>query len=173
MSAGRKNNSTNKDFNTPPKYVEAVMEFFNGKLDLDPCSNEFSLIKADKSISLPRNGLEENWNKYETIFCNPPYGRYDKTSIYTWLEKARDTNLHFGSEILFLIPVATNTKHFKNLIFKYACGICFLEDTRLKFWTEGKEMKKGAPFAACFIYFGRNYDKFTKVFSKYGKCFKI
>ena len=173
MSAGRKNNSTNKDFNTPPKYVEAVMEFFDGKLDLDPCSNEFSLIKAKRTISLPEDGLLCSWNEYKTIFINPPFGRFNKTSIYTWLDIAQSASLHFKSEILFLIPVATNTKHFKHIVFRWAEGICFLEDTRLKFWSEGKEMKKGAPMACCFVYFGQNYDKFNQVFSKYGKVFKI
>ena len=58
MSAGRKNNATNKNYNTPPKYVGPIMEFFDGKLDLDPCSNEFSLIKAANNWILPQNGLK-------------------------------------------------------------------------------------------------------------------
>ena len=72
-----------------------------------------------------------------------------------------------------LIPVSTNTKHWKENIFKRANGICFLEDTRLKFLNKGIEEKKGAPISCTMIYWGNNYNKFKEVFSKYGKCFKI
>ncbi len=171
MSAGRKNRQSKVDYCTPPKYVEAIMEFFDGKLDLDPCSNLYSSVPADNEIFLPFDGLKEEWAQYKSIFVNPPYGRDSerKTSIYDWIHKGLDT----GSEILYLIPVATNTSHFKEVIFKYFTGICFLEDTRLKFWSEGKELKKGCPMACCMVYIGKNYGKFEKVFGKYGKCFKI
>ena len=84
-----------------------------------------------------------------------------------------DDHQQYNSEILYLIPVASNTKHFKNYIFKYGKGICFLEDTRLKFWINNEEYKKGAPMACCMIYFGENYEKFYKYFNEYGKCFEI
>jgi hypothetical protein len=173
MSAGRTNISKNKSWNTPPKYVNLITEFF-GKIELDPCSNEYSLINSENKYMLPTNGLEESWN-FKTIFVNPPYGRdiEFKTSIYDWIYKGVETNNTYGSEILYLIPTATNTKHFKDLIFKKACGICFLADTRLKFWQEGKEDKKGAPMSCTMIYFGNNYEKFENIFSNSGKCFKI
>ena len=175
MSAGRKNTENKVDYCTPPKYVDAVMKFFDGKLDLDPCTNGNSLLKARISYCELYDGLKCIWEHTDTCFINPPYGRnpITKTTIYDWVDKAYSTNRLFGTEILMLIPVASNTKHFKNIIFKFACGICFLEDTRLKFWSKGKETKKGAPFACCFVYFGRNYDRFNQVFSQYGKTFKI
>lgn len=173
MSAGRINNSKNKSWNTPPKYINLINEFF-GVVELDPCSNKYSLVNANTKYTLPTNGLKENWN-YNTIFVNPPYGRdiENKTSIYDWVFKGLEAHKNYNSEILYLIPTATNTKHFKDLIFKKACGICFLADTRLKFWQEGKEDKKGAPMACSMIYFGNNYNKFESIFSNSGKCFKI
>jgi hypothetical protein len=172
MSAGRKHISDKKDWNTPPKYIKLIKEMF-GDIDLDPCSNESSMVDAKTKYILPINGLIESWN-YKRIFVNPPYGRNveNKTSIYDWILKGVETS-KLGNEVLFLIPVATNTKHFKQLIFKHAKGICFLEDTRLKFWNNGKEDKKGAPMACCMIYFGSNYKRFSSVFSAVGKCFKI
>jgi hypothetical protein len=173
MSAGRNNISINKDYNTPPKYIELINLFFNNSIDLDPCSNNYSLIKSLVSFKLPQNGLEEVWN-YRNIYINPPYGiNKDKSNLYNWVYKSYITNKNFNSEILMLIPVATNTKHFKNLIFKYAKGICFLEDTRLKFWYKGEEIKKGAPMACCIVYFGNNFEKFNNIFNNVGKCFKI
>lgn len=173
MSAGRESISRNKSWNTPPKYVELIEKFL-GKIELDPCSNEHSILKSEVSYKLPIDGLKQSWN-FKTIFINPPYGRdvERKTSIYDWILKGVEANKENNSEILYLIPVATNTKHFKDLIFKYASGICFLADTRLKFWNEGIEDKKGAPMACCIVYFGNNYNKFEEVFSNSGKCIKI
>jgi hypothetical protein len=172
MSAGRKHISEKKDWNTPPKYIESIKEFF-GTIDLDPCSNEYSNIDATVEYKLPTDGLLESWN-YKRIFVNPPYGRNIQTgtSIYDWVSMGVKSS-ELGNELLFLIPVATNTKHFKHLIFKHASGICFLEDTRLKFWNNGKEDKKGAPMACCMVYFGNRYNIFESIFKRYGKCFLI
>ena len=172
MSAGRQAVSKKKDWNTPPKYVDPIKRFL-GDVELDPCSNDTSMIGARVEYILPTDGLNESWD-YKTIFVNPPYGRNveKKTSIYNWIEKGVEANKN-GSEILYLIPVATNTRHFKDLIFKNGEGICFLADTRLRFWNEGKEDKKGAPMACCIVYFGNDYDRFFKIFKEYGQCFQI
>lgn len=172
MSAGRKHISNKKDWNTPPKYVKLVNEMF-GEVDLDPCSNESSMIDAKTKYILPTNGLVESWD-FKRIFVNPPYGRNieNGTTIYDWIKKGVESS-KLNNELLFLIPVATNTKHFKELIFKQSNGICFLEDTRLKFWNNGKEDKKGAPMACCIVYFGKDLNKFKSVFSNVGKCFEI
>ena len=172
MSAGRKHVSEKKDWNTPPKYVHLV-ERMLGTVELDPCSNEHSMVNATVKYTLPTDGLKGSWD-HSTIFVNPPYGRdrVNKTTIYDWVRRGVEAN-RLGSEVLFLIPVATNTKHFKDLVFRYAKGICFLADTRLKFWSEGKEDKKGAPMSCCFVYFGTNYPKFREVFGGAGECFPI
>jgi len=173
MTAGRNSISKNKTWNTPPKFVELINKML-GEVVLDPCSNETSMIDAKIKYILPTDGLKESWN-YKTLFVNPPYGSdvENKTRIYDWIKKGVDANENYKSEILYLIPVATNTKHFKDLIFKKAKGLCFLKDTRLKFWSEGVEDKKGAPMACCFIYFGNNYEKFDLLFSDFGQCFEI
>ena len=97
----------------------------------------------------------------------------NKSSIYDWILKGIKAYESYKSELLYLIPTATNTKHFKDLIFKKACGICFLNDTRLKFWYEGIEDKKGAPMSCVMVYIGNHYEKFENIFSNSGKCFKI
>ena len=172
MSAGRNNVSLKKDWNAPPKYVELVKNML-GNIDLDPCSNEFSMVDAKVKYILPTDGLSNSWDA-KTIFVNPPYGRDvdRKTSLYDWIKKGMDSS-KLGSEVLYLIPVATNTRHFKDIIFKQAKGICFLSDTRLKFWNCGSEDKKGAPMACCIVYFGQDYDKFYEVFKLSGKCFLV
>jgi len=89
MSAGRTINTLSQSWGTPHKYVNAVKEVFGGYIDLDPCSNEYSVVNAKTEYRLPRHdGLKESW-KFPTIYVNPPYG-IDKergTTIKNWLEK--------------------------------------------------------------------------------------
>lgn len=176
MNAGRKNNISKKDYNTPPKYVSLIEKFFNGQIELDPCSNSFSLINAQHKIQLPQDGLLVNWEDYNNIFVNCPYGRDSerKTSIRDWVLKGFNAHRqNISAEILYLIPVATNTFHFKEIIFKSFTGICFLKDTRLKFYNQGKEDKKGAPMSCCMVYLGNDYGRFESIFKDAGKCFPI
>ncbi len=171
MTAGRSINSISHHWGTPQKYIDAILEVFDvTKIDLDPCSNEFSLVKARIEYKLPENdGLKENW-EFRTIYVNPPYGT-DKTrgtSIKNWLRKCHETRIQFGSEIIALIPVATNTSHWKKYVWVSADAIAFLSDTRLKFLIDGKGGGKGAPMSCAMVYWGSNVKRFYEVFSRYG-----
>ena len=74
MTAGRNINTKSKDWCTPKKYVDAVKEVFGGKINLDPCSNKYSIVHAEVEYSLPnKEGLRESWN-FPNIYVNPPYG---------------------------------------------------------------------------------------------------
>jgi len=173
--AGRSVYSQSKDWCTPPKYVKAVKDVFEGIIELDPCSNTNSIVKANKEFILPKkDGLSEEWN-YKTIYINPPYGadRERGTTIKNWLHKCADTHKKYGSEIIALIPVATNTAHWKHYIFGKASAICFLYDTRLKFLVNGNTENKGAPMACCMVYWGANTGKFREVFSQFGAVVNI
>ena len=170
MTAGRTLNTTSQEWGTPEKYVNAVREFFGGHIDLDPCSNEYSIVNAVTEYRLPKNdGLKDSWN-FPTIYVNPPYG-IDKergTSIKKWLKNCAIANEEYKSEVLALVPVATNTGHWKNFVFGRATGICFLYDTRLKFLVNGQNGGKGAPMSCAMIYWGINFERFFLLFSKFG-----
>ena len=74
MTAGRHVNPLSQSWCTPHKYVNAIKRFWNGKIDLDPCSNEYSVVEAEVEYRLPmHDGLKESWN-YPTVYVNPPYG---------------------------------------------------------------------------------------------------
>lgn len=173
MTAGRTNtNQQSMSWCTPPKYAVPLVSFFGG-IDLDPCSNEFSIIEAKTKYILPDDGLVLSWN-YPKIFVNPPYGtdKERKTSIKNWLAKCAEAHEKYNSEVVALIPVATNTKHWKDSIFGKASCICFLYDTRLKFMLNGQEDTKGAPMACCLVYWGVRVNRFMTVFSSFGFCTK-
>ena len=136
VTAGRNNSvSVSNHWGTPPKYVDAVQRFFGRSIALDPCSSEHSIVGAEVEFKLPEtDGLAALWN-YETVFVNPPYGadRERRTTIRDWLHKCADARTTYGAEVLALVPVATNTKHWKLYVWAAATGVTFLYDTRLRF----------------------------------------
>ncbi len=175
MSAGRTVNSQSQCWGTPKKYVDAVYQFFGGRIALDPCSNEFSIVNAKVEYSLPeKDGLKESWD-FPTIYVNPPYGadRERGTTIKNWLAKCALTHKKYDSEVIALVPVATNTGHWKQSVFGEATAICFLYDTRLKFLENGLDIGKGAPMACAMIYWGSDFQSFYDEFIKFGAVVDI
>lgn len=173
MSAGRTVITESVAWNTPPKYVDAVVEVL-GTIALDPCSNDGSMVPSTTRFALPVDGLAQQWD-FPTIFVNPPYGRdtVRKTSVLTWVRKAEEAHRLHGAEILMLIPVATNTRHFKDVIFPEFTSICFLADTRLRFYINGVENQKGAPMACCMVYAGDRPAVFARTFQRFGTVLNL
>ena len=171
MTAGRNNaESLSQSWCTPAKYVDAVREFFRGVIELDPCSNRYSIVKARIEYLLPHvDGLAASWN-YPTIYVNPPYGRDPRrgTTIRDWLRKCAEAHAQHGAEVLALVPVATNTRHWKQHVFGAATAVAFLYDTRLRFLVDGKDGGKGAPMSCAMTYWGRRYNRFEKTFCGFG-----
>ena len=170
MSAGRHAVTGNKDWCTPQRYVDAVKMVWGGKIDLDPCSSIFSVVNAKTEFLLPQtDGLFEEWN-YPTVYVNPPYGidRERGTTIRNWFAKISLSYQAYNNEIIALVPVATNTSHWKKYVYPIASAVCFLYDTRLKFVIGGTDDNKGAPMSCCVIYYGRDPSAFMGVFSSFG-----
>ena len=175
MSAGRKINSQSQDWGTPPNYVQAVMDFFANEIDLDPCSNSHSIFEARVMYKLPRyDGLKQSWD-FKRIYVNPPYGldRKRGAGIKNWLYRCALAHKAHGSEVLALVPVATNTGHWKKYVFGKARSICFLYDTRLKFLVDGQNGGKGAPMSCAMIYWGVDHERFVDVFRKFGAVLSL
>lgn len=166
--AGRRVVSKNKDWCTPLRIVNAVKAVFGGEVDLDPCSNVDSIVGAKREIILPEDGLSADWRPYERIYVNPPYGRdvERKTTIKDWFKKIYETHKASICEIVALVPVATNTMHWKKYVFGSASAICFLSDTRLKFRIDGSECNKGSPMACALVYWGYSDRGFRRFCDK-------
>jgi hypothetical protein len=175
MSAGRQSVTGNKDWCTPLKYVDAVKRVWGGRIDLDPCSSVYSVVNAATEFLLPeKDGLLEEWD-YLTVYVNPPYGN-DKergTTIRNWFEKIASTYQRYNNEIIALVPVATNTSHWKKYVYPIAESICFLYDTRLKFIIGGTDDNKGAPMSCCMIYYGKDPSGFMEIFSSFGAALPL
>lgn len=170
MTAGRTIASLSQNWCTPPKYVRAVREVFDGRIALDPCSNQFSVVNAEVEYHFPaQDGLHERWD-YPTIYVNPPYGadRERGTTIKHWLRRCAVAREQHNSEVLALVPVATNTKHWKDFVFGVADAVAFLYDTRLRFLVDGKDEGKGAPMSCAMVYWGSHFSRFERVFTPHG-----
>jgi hypothetical protein len=175
MTAGRRVITLKKDWGTPPKYVNAVKEFFDGTIALDPCSSPHSVVCATVEYCLPaHDGLRESWN-FATVYVNPPYGIDQErgTSIKDWLRKCEEAHRLYRSEVIALVPVATNTGHWKRYIYGKATAICFLYDTRLRFLIDGNGGGKGAPMSCALIYWGQQFERFFNVFIRFGAVVNI
>ena len=111
MTAGRTAISLSQDWCTPANYVDAVRSCFDGRIALDPCANEYSIVAADAEYRLPeQDGLRESWD-FPTIYVNPPYGadRERGTKIRDWLRRCANAHQQHDAQVLALVPVATNT----------------------------------------------------------------
>ena len=169
MTAGRTVIGGSQDWSTPKKYVDAVREVL-GTIRLDPCSNEWSIVGADVEWRLPESdGLTKDWD-FSTIYVNPPYGTdtVRGTRISNWLQKCAEARDAFGSDVIALVPVAANTKHWKRYVWPEADAVCFLYDTRLRFLVNGRDDDKGAPMACAAIYWGGSKRTFSEEFAKHG-----
>ena len=171
MTAGRNNSkSVSHHWGTPPKYVNAIRQFFDGTIALDPCSSEHSIVGATVEFKLPEtDGLAVPWN-YETVFVNPPYGadRERGTTIRDWLRKCAGSHAEYGAEVLALVPVATNTNHWKLYVWGAATAVAFLYDTRLRFLIDQDDRNKGAPMSCAMVYWGSYFERFHEVFVPFG-----
>ncbi len=170
MTAGRSVNSQSVHWCTPKKYVDAVSAVFGGKVDLDPCSNRWSIVDAVKCYQLPEeDGLVKSWD-YPTIYVNPPYGadKQRRTTIRNWLYRCAQAHEDHGSDVLALVPVATNTRHWKDFVWGKAAMACFLYDTRLRFLVEGRPSAKGAPMSCAMIFWSTRPAAFERVFRAFG-----
>jgi len=97
MNKGRDGNTASDHWATPQKLYDELNTEFN--FDFDPCP-----LHADF------DGLTIEWGN--SNFVNPPYNRQDKPRF---IQKAFD-EWKKGKTVVLLIPSATGTKQFHELI---------------------------------------------------------
>jgi len=162
--------SESEHWNTPGSFITLVRAV--APIALDPCSNEGSLVQAERSICLPEDGIKADWferSRFENqtsaglVYVNPPYGSKQRDFLRKCAAEADR-----GCEIVALIPARTDTMVFQRTVFATAQAICFYAG-RLKF--EGAP--SSAPFPSAVVYWGQRRERFNEVFASYGKVINL
>lgn len=150
--------SKRDDYNTPEIVLDPLRTL--GPIDLDPCSNPTSIVRAGSEYDLRRgqNGLRLPW--FGGTFFNPPYGR----ALPRWIDKAAT---EWGQRpivdrpvrhIVGLVPARMDT-----IWWRRAWTTCHA----IAFW-EGRLIFLGAPFASPFpaalLYWGEDGGAFLRAF---------
>lgn len=147
-------------WNTPSTFVTDVLEFFHGKLDLDPCSDDETNpnVPAKKVYTEATNGLAHDWVA-DSVFMNHPYSNSKDWIPYA----AHQYECGNSKEMVLLIKVDISTKWW-NSIKNYPW---IAVNRRLKFGNG----KGAAPFQSGIIYLGKDIKRFKSVFGKYGTLY--
>ena len=120
---------------------------------LDPCTTTDNPLHTPLFYTKEDNGLEQDW--FGTAFVNPPYNQ----EISKWLFKAYHefTKTPLIKNIVFLLPVRTDTKWFHQYIYNEQTHnfyphieVRFIKG-RLKFGNS----KNSAPFPSMLVVFNR------------------
>lgn len=148
-------------WNTPKSFVEDVLVFFDGELDLDPCSNsvEEPNVPAKVIYTEGLNGLSKDWIA-NSVFMNHPYSNSKE-----WIPYAVNQYENGNSkEMILLIKLDVSTVWWKSV-----CNYPWIAvNKRLKFGNG----KSAAPFQSAIIYLGDRLDRFKTVFGKYGTLYQ-
>lgn len=102
MSKNRDGSAPNDNWRTPKWLYDQLNAEF--KFDFDPCPYN------EDPITPETDGLLKEWGK--SNFINPPYNRVDKPKF---IQKAYE-EFKKGKLCVLLIPVATSTKQFHEII---------------------------------------------------------
>ena len=147
-------------WNTPPEFVGDVLEFFDNKLDLDPCCNDIEnpTVPANKLFDEKINGLTQPWVA-ESVFMNHPYSNSKE-----WIPYAvSQYELGHAKELVLLIKMDVSTRWWKSISTYPFLAI----NKRLKFGNG----KGAAPFQSAIVYLGDRLGKFRRIFGKYGTLY--
>lgn len=160
--AGHIATAKRRNWCSPQWLVDAVRKALGGRIDLDPCSNKYSIVGARCEFRWPKqNGLRDPWTPAQTVYANPPFGR----GLPKWVKCCQENNSLWGQEIILLLPASVDTRHWQDEI-AASDRICFLRG-RVKFIGA----TACAPMALALVYWGPNPDRFQAVFERFGRVY--
>jgi phage N-6-adenine-methyltransferase len=149
-------------WNTPPTFVADVIAFFDGEIDLDPCSNDEQNpnVPANKVYTEKTNGLKHDWIA-DSVFMNHPYSNSKEWVPYA----AKQYELGNSKEMILLIKLDVSTGWWKSVSSYPWIAV----NRRLKFG----DGKGAAPFQSAIIYLGNRLERFNTIFGKYGTLYTV
>ena len=177
----RRDEPTNDDRCTPPDVCAALVDFWPGGIDLDPCSNPWSLINARTRWDKRDDSLAKQWSSAlptigGSIWLQPPYSMplpFVRLAVHEWDVR--------GAEVLALVRHDSTTEAW-DLIAQYAAGVCHFAD-RLHFRLAGEDTG-AADFASSLLLLtpsspehggakgkAKRVQLFDRTFARFGHCY--
>jgi hypothetical protein len=151
-----------EEWYTPPAIVERVRAVL-GSITLDPASDPIpqAWIRAERYFTQADEGLSKEWAG--RVFLNPPYNG----SSAEWAAKLI---VEYGAgrveQAVMLVNSAHGYKWYESLWTSFP--VCCLRD-RLRFIKPNGEPGGQAKKGQTLIYFGRDVERFARVFEDLGR----
>lgn len=151
--------TTHDTWNTPEWVLDLVRSV--AQIALDPCSNQWSTVRAAREYRLERgeDGLLLPWPTTGLVFVNPPYGK----PVAAWAERMALHATH-GCEILALIPANVGTRWFHAHVI--TADVLLFWRRRISFVERGV-VRPANTQDMCSPYWGPNANRVREVFSRH------
>lgn len=150
--------SRDQSWNTPQSVITPIVRAF-GRIGLDPCSNENSIVPARVEWRRERDGdsLARVWHRpgLGLIYVNPVY-----KGILAWIRKMIEERER-GGELLACVPARTETQWWEEAIESGAVPGYWRG--RIAFLRGGARKKVSAPFPSALLYWGRRTARFRSI----------
>jgi phage N-6-adenine-methyltransferase len=128
--------ATSDDRCTPPNVLACVSSFWPAGIDLDPCSNAWSLVQARRAWTKSDDALAKRWDDHicrgGTIWLNPPFSN-PEPFIARLILAIHDVN----GEALLLVRHDSTTAWWQ-AIEHHADALCLVRD-RVRFRLAGED----------------------------------
>ena len=153
--------ATSDSWCSPPAIADPLAEFFGGPVDLDPCSNDRSIIQA--VVTYYTGGLILPWRG--TVYQNDPYSK-----ATVWTDKAI-SEMACGNvtELVRLSMMSTSTHWWSDMCSRPVWNPRILALQRIAFLdpfaAEPGSRRLTCRFEPALTYFGTRTDQFTAAFA--------
>lgn len=146
---------------TPEIIVRSLLRLWPNGADLDPCSNERSIVPAAQRIALPQDGLEHRGSWRGRVFVNPPYSH-----PHPWVD-ACDEHGRAGGEVVALLRCDPSVAWFKRV---WGADVLCFPNFRVQFDPPPGVKVSGNTGPNVLAYWGPEPARFEWAFRSLGKA---
>lgn len=153
---------------TPQAYIKAVRSALGDSIELDPASTALAnqTIRAKRFYTVEQDGLRQPW-QCTTMWLNPPYGREPETrrgNMDIWTERLVTEYQGGNVGAAIALITAVPDRQWWRRMWSYPVCFCFKQ---IHFERPGLPPMHH-PYGSCFVYLGRETERFTAAFSQIG-----
>jgi hypothetical protein len=157
--------TANVCWNTPSWIIDLIKEVFHGTIDLDPCSNRTSKVKARVNYIYPKkDGPRDTWQGFQRIYCNPPYGK----GIDQWMRRCVNAYIR-GSQVIALVPSYYEVQWWQRIIMR-SCQVICVPQSRIQFSNATTSAYNSSPpMGTSLVYWGEKFNHFINIMKPLGQ----